>query len=776
MMKSPDELMRENEKLRNRIASLSGAVLRISASLDVDTVLKEIADNARALTGARYAMITVFDDAGQVDYVASGITADRVREMAEWPDGMRLFEHLRKLPSPVRLSNLSGYVGSLGFSTEFITADTFLGTSIRDRDAQTGAFFLGGKEGGQEFTEEDEEVLELFAAQAATAIANARTYRAEQRMRANLEALIDTSPVGVVVIDARAGCLGSINREARRMVAGMLDPGQTVEELLQVVSFRLADGQEIALGEFPLAGLLNDAATLRAEEVELSVRDGRSVTMLINATPIKFEDEAVQSLVVTMQDLGPLQELERQRAEFLSMVSHELRAPLSSVKGLAATVLGDAREVDPAEVRQFFRIIDQQADSMDRLIRDLLDVGRIDTGSLSVDPEPAEVAALVDQARNTFVSGGSRHVLQLDLPEDLPAVMADERRIVQVLNNLLSNAARHSPESTPIRVAAVHEGAEVAISVSDEGRGVAPERLPHLFRKHAAAGGEGQGAGLGLAICKGLVEAHGGRIRAESPGTEQGTRFMFTLPVADEAGGAAPRRARRPRDGDERTNILVVDDDPLTLHYVRDALTTAGYAALVTGDPREVPGLIKTEKPQLVVLDLVLPGVDGIELMESIPELVDIPVVFLSAYGREETIARALEAGAADYIVKPFSPTELTARVRAALRKRSRPDPFVVADLAIDYDKRSVTVGGRQVRLTVTEYELLRVLSVNAGRVMTYESLLRRIWEDREVTDTEPVRTFVKKLRAKLGDAPARPRYIFNERGVGYRMVAPEDR
>ena len=776
-MKSADELMRENEALRNRISSLSGAVLRISASLDVDTVLKEIADNARALTDARYAMITVFDDAGQVDYVASGVTADRVREMAEWPDGVRLFEHLRNLPSPVRLSNLSGYVSSLGFSTEFISADTFLGTSIRHRNTQTGAFFLGGKEGGQEFTEEDEEVLALFAAQAGTAIANARTYRAEQRARANLEALIDTSPVGVVVIDARAGRLVSVNREARRIVAGLLDPGQTVEELLQAVTFRLADGQEIALGEFPLAGLLNDAATLRAEEVELSVGDGRNITMLINATPIKSEGEAVQSLIVTMQDLEPLAELERQRAEFLSMVSHELRAPLSSVKGLAATVLGDSGMVDSGEVRQFFRIIDQQADNMNGLIRDLLDVGRIDTGMLSVDPEPVEVAALVDQARNTFLSGGFRHALYVDLPEDLPEVMADERRIVQVLNNLLSNAARNAPESTPVRIAAEHDGGEVAISVSDEGRGVAPERLPQLFRKHAAAGGEGalgQGAGLGLAICKGLVEAHGGRIRAESPGPGRGARLTFTLPVAYEAGGAVPRRGRFPRDGGERTSVLVVDDDPLTLHYVRDALTAGGYTPVVTGDPQEVPSLLKTKKSQLVVLDLVLPGMDGIELMESIPELADIPVVFLSAYGREETIARALEAGAADYIVKPFSPTELTARVGAALRKRGRPDPFVVGDLAIDYEKRRVTVGGRPVRLTVTEFELLRVLSVNAGRVMTYESLLRQIWGERE--DTEPVRTYVKKLRRKLGEAPANPTYVFNERGVGYRMAAPDDR
>ena len=384
------------------------------------------------------------------------------------------------------------------------------------------------------------------------------------------------------------------------------------------------------------------------------------------------------------------------------MVSHELRAPLSSVKGLAATVLGNPRVVDPAEVRQFFRMIEQQADYMDGIIRDLLDVGRIDTGTLSVDPEPAEVAELVDQARNLFVSGGARHVLEVDLPKDLPAVMADERRIVQVLNNLFSNAARHAAEATPIRVAAEHDGGEVAVSVTDEGRGVEAERLPHLFRKHAGFGdtgvARGGGTGLGLAICKGLVEAHGGRIRAESPGPGRGTRFTFTLPAVDEAGGAggggAPRRSRRPRADGERPGVLVVDDDPLTLHYVRDALVTAGYRPSVTGDPEELSRLIRKRKPQLVVLDLLLPGKDGIELLESVRELGEIPVIFLSAYGREETIARALEAGAADYIVKPFSPTELTARVDAALRKRARPEPFLVADLAIDYEKRRVTVGG----------------------------------------------------------------------------------
>ena len=181
--------------------------------------------------------------------------------------------------------------------------------------------------------------------------------------------------------------------------------------------------------------------------------------------------------------------------------------------------------------------------------------------------------------------------------------------------------------------------------------------------------------------------------------------------------------------------------------------------------------MIRTEKPALVLLDLVLPGADGIELMEQVPELTDLPVIFISAYRRDETIARALELGAADYIVKPFSPTELVARVRAALSRRPESEPFECGELRIRYDRREVTVAGRPVALTATEYELLRVLSLNAGRVVTQRALLRRIWGLRGEKKTEAVRSCVKKLRRKLGDSGSDPTYIFNERGVGYRLV-----
>ena len=296
--------------------------------------------------------------------------------------------------------------------------------------------------------------------------------------------------------------------------------------------------------------------------------------------------------------------------------------------------------------------------------------------------------------------------MTIDLPPDLPRVMADRQRVEQVLNNLLANAARHAPESSPIRIAAERDGVHVAISVADEGRGIPPERLAQLFRKYAGAAGDERGvgtggAGLGLAICKGLVEAHGGRIRAESGGVGLGARFTFTLPLAGEAGArrAAPGRPAS-REGREPDAILVVDDDPQTLRHVRDTLVEAGFSPLVTGDHAELAGIIRAEKPALVLLDLMLPGTDGIELMRTVPELADLPVIFISGYGRDETVARALEAGAADYIVKPFSPTELTARIRAVLRRRADPEPFVLGDLAIDYDRRRVTVAGREVELT----------------------------------------------------------------------------
>ena len=773
-MQDPDGLARENAALKERVTALCAAALHITSTLDVKTVLQEVLDSARSLSSARWGVIATIGGAGQpLDFVASGFTPEDQRQLPELPDGVRIFQHLCNLPEPLRVDDMSAYVREVGLPDNPLFSRPMQVVPMRHRGVLVGGFFLAHEYDAPGFTDQDEELLVLFGAQAAAAVANARAHRDERRARADLEALVETSPVGVVVFDARTGTPKSFNREAVRIVEGLRTPGLPLDALLDQIICRRADGRETAFAQFPIAASLSTGETVRAEEIVLSLPDGRSVAALVNSTPIHAEDGTVASVVVTMQDLAPLDEMERQRAEFLSLVSHELRAPLSAIKGASATVLG-ADLPDPVEMREFFRIVDEQADHMRALIADLLDAGRIETGTLSVSAERTSVVDLVDRARNTFLSAGGRHALQIDLPADVPAVMADRGRILQVLNNLLANAARHSPESSTIQVAAARDGALVAISVSDEGVGIPPGGLAQLFRKHAAAidGERTGGSGLGLAICKGLVEAHGGRIRAESAGVGQGTRVTFTLPVASDHPATSPDPATAtaaPREP-KGERILVADDDPKALRLVRNALTEAGFTPIATADPGEIERLIRTERPHLVLMDLLFPDADGIELMAGIPELSDVPVIFVSAYGRDETIARALEAGAADYLVKPFSSTELIARIRAALRLRLEPEPFRFRDLAIYYDERRATMAGKPLVLTAKEFELLRVLSSNVGRVATYDALRRQVWDGRGHAKPPLVRTFVKKLRQKLGDDPANPAYILNERGVGYRM------
>ena len=789
-MEQADDQAREIAELRDRLSRLSQASLRINESLDFDTVLQGVLDSACSLTGARYAVITLLDESGQVqDFVTSGLTAEEHRRFTDLPEGMMFFQYLSNIQEPLRLRDFHSHIRSLGLP-EFqppmavSTPLPFLAAPIRHLGESVGAFYVGEKD--VEFTPEDEEILVMFASQAALVIANARRHRDEQRARADMETLVNTTPVGVLVFDAKTGGVTSVNREARRIVSGLHMPDGSAEQLLDMLTFRRADGREISLEKFPLAQALSTGETVRAEEIVIEVPGGGSVTTLVNATPIRSEEGEVVSVVVTLQDMTPLEEMERLRAEFLGMVSHELRTPLTSIKGSAATLTEAASDLDPAEMLQFFRIIGEQADYMRDLIGDLLDVARIETGELSVAPAPAEVATLVDEARSRFQSGGGRSNLRIDLSPELPLVMADGRRIIQVLNNLLTNAARHSHESSAIGVAAVREGYHVAVSVTDEGRGIAAERLPHLFRKFSRIDGEDRrrdiaGSGLGLAICKGIVEAHGGRIWAESDGPGLGARFTFTIPVAGDAAAGVPRLSdRRERAERERTRILAVDDDPQALRHIRDALARAGYEPIVTGDPQEALSQVEANAPHLVLLDLMLPGTDGIELMGNILDMADVPVIFLSAYGQEETIARAFEKGADDYVVKPFSPTELVARIKAALRKREAPEraepsePYVLGELAIDYAERRVTLAGRPVQLTAIEYGLLFELSANAGRVMTYDRLLRRVWGLRGSGDSRRVRTAAKQLRRKLGDDANNPTYILNEPRVGYRMPKGE--
>ena len=242
-----------------------------------------------------------------------------------------------------------------------------------------------------------------------------------------------------MLFDARAGIPVSYNREAARIIARLRKPDEPLERLLQIMTVRREDGRNINLEELQFTGALMDGETVRAEEIVLHTPDGRRVAMLLNATPIRSEKGEVESYVVTMQDMVPLEERVRRRGAFLAAVSQELRTPLTSIKGSASALIKSGASLDLAEASQFHRIIDEQADHMQGLISDLLDLGRIEAGALSIAPRPSDLATLVDLAGTTFSVSGGRGAIRVDLPRGLPRVMADRRRIVQVLATLLDN-------------------------------------------------------------------------------------------------------------------------------------------------------------------------------------------------------------------------------------------------------------------------------------------------------------------------------------------------
>ncbi len=481
--------------------------------------------------------------------------------------------------------------------------------------------------------------------------------------------------------------------------------------------------------------------------------------------------------------MTPLEEAKRQTTEFLRRVSRELLGPLTSIKGSAAALLDSSYPLDPAETRQLLRIIDEQADQMHHLINDLVDITQLEAGALTVIPEPTDVGILVGWAREAVIGEGTRNGIEVDLAPDLPRVMADQRRMFQVLRDLLTNASEPTSESSTIRVGVSQQGGYVVISVEDEGRDILATRQPEEFSRTDGMykGMWNRKDGLGLAICKGVVEAHGGRMLAESGESGRGSRFTITIPLAPRTGDGVQVPADRRLPGRDYAPILAVNDDPQADRYIRGILSQAGFPAVVTALPSEVEYLLYTKRPRLVVVDLTPPWTDGLDLMGRINLISDAPVIILAGHGSGENMKRAFELGAADYVVKPFTPTELVARVTAALRRRSTGnqapplEPYLFGDLSINYSERLVAITGRPVKLKPTEYKLLFELSIAGGHVLSLDQLAVLVWGPLNFGDHRMlIRTHVKEIRKKLGDDARRPTYIFTEHRTGYRMPKPE--
>ena len=798
-MTEEEALRNEIEDLKDRLVRLSQASISIFETPDPEAVFQEVVQSASRLTGAQYGALLTFNASDGVgDFYTYGISREQREHMPQSPQGLGLLGYMNKVRSPVRVKDMASHTESVGLPENHPPMTTFLGVPLYHRDEHVGNLYLTEKEGGQEFTPEDELVASMFAAQAASIIAITRRYEAEHRAKGDLETLLDISPTAVTVFDARIGEITFMNQECRRILGAMGILDEEIERLYELLRFTSSDGRDIPFVDLPGTRTLQTGETVRAEEIVVHLPDGTAVTTLVNCAPLFSETGEIVSVMSVIQDMTPLEDLERQRSEFLGLVTNELRTPLTTIKGSTVALKSVLEAKASTESIQLLRIIDQQTDLMRSQVNSLTELTQIETGSLSLAVEPTDVAGLIEGSCREYLRDHVATAIQLDTPDGLPTVMADRHHINQVLHNLLRQAARHSDESVPVKVSASIGDIHVSISVAARGSFAPAEArpspfkdtdAPQLFKRLSQAQNRAMdlsshGEGLAFAYCRGVVEAHGGRIKTEVDEEEGWMTLTFTLQSVEEEEGILVPEVQETFDEPlpslaERTQILVSIDDTRLLTSVRRVLLGAGYDSVPTSGLAEVEQLASSGGEKLILLDIVGREEECFRTLRRTGNSLNVPTIVLCDRDDEEYVVRAFEMGADGYMVKPFSPSELIARIKATLRRLNGGGEtvdkslFQLGDVKINYYERTVTVSGQQLQLTATEYRLLTELSSSAGRILTQDELLERVWGAEYAGEPQLLRSYIKTLRQKLGDSAKSPSYIFTEHGIGYRMAKP---
>jgi len=394
----------------------------------------------------------------------------------------------------------------------------------------------------------------------------------------------------------------------------------------------------------------------------------------------RIEQERARLLKVEQRARAQAEEANRIKDEFLATVSHELRTPLNAILGWASLLRGG--EMDDAEIDRALETIERNASAQNRLIEDLLDVSRIITGKLRLERQTVDLASVIEAALEAArpAAEGKQITLESNLDSQVVKVFADPQRLQQIVWNLLSNAVKFTPRGGSVEVELRERESQIEISVSDTGQGIGPDFLPYVFDRFRQAEGSTArkhgGLGLGLAIVRHLVELHGGKVTADSPGEGRGATFTVNLPIpsAPIEAPLTPKAVATEDEDDsqllahapslEGLRVLVVDDEPDARDLLAVVLRQRG--AMVTTSDSAIAALetLNAHPFDILISDIQMPGVDGYELIRRLRAREAgrskyIPAVALTAHVRPKDRARALAAGFQMHVSKPVSAAEL---------------------------------------------------------------------------------------------------------------------
>ena len=504
----------------------------------------------------------------------------------------------------------------------------------------------------------------------------AERYRNEENQR--LMTLFEQAPGILAVLRGPDHVFEITNQSYMQLIGHRGLIGKTAREALPEVAdqgfFELLD-QVYQSGQ-PFVG---HAVPLRVQREANGPLEERFVDFVYQ--PIRGPKGDVEGIFVEGSDVTVRKRVEdelraanRQKDQFLAMLAHELRNPLAPIT--TAAQLLQRGTLDPQRARHASDIIVRQAEHMTDLVNDLLDVSRVTRGLAEIEKEDLDITSVVHGAVEQVrpLLDMKRHELKLELWQQPLHVSGDRTRLVQVVSNILNNAAKYTPSGGKIVLRVRSEGGEAVISVCDNGQGIDPQVLPYIFDLFTQAErtpdrSQG-GLGIGLALVKSLVALHGGRVAAYSEGANRGSEFVIRLPLLQ----SAPGDERAPDEADTHegpVRVLVVDDNADAAQMLATLLEAHGHAVSVEYDGTGGLARAVRERPEVMLLDIGLPDIDGHELarrLRASPETAHATLVALTGYGQSDDRERAYEAGFDRHMVKPADLSELL-RILAAVRE-----------------------------------------------------------------------------------------------------------
>ncbi len=596
--------------------------------------------------------------------------------------------------------------------------------------------------------------------------------QALHREKAQLQALVENLPAGLVLVDR----LGNV---------AYLNPG--LSNLLQVEGDALLGAsytslfsqlEQRALEPEATRQALNRAITALGERptVDIALAEARETYLQIDFFSVWDQQGSQQGWGAAFREVADGQDDVSWKLEMLSILARHLRIPLLRLKEQSSELLSQAEDLSLEQADEFIRTTEPSLEVILNQVERGLELARLELGRVQLRPEAVSPSALIQQAVERAASALGEREIILDLPASLPQVRVDPVRVEAVLFDLLQNAARFSPAAGAIKVAAVGRGPMVELSVTDDGPGVPDEQQADIFETYQSSDPELESPGFSLFLSRRVVEAHGGRIWVESPVAESdhGARFAFTLPRMPESATPISRRLRRAsRPTASGRRVWIIEEDPELVAQLRTLLDEAGYQGEAVAADIDVQEIGSSGLPDLVLIDLGVRSRERLALCRALRRQSDLPILVLVSHSSQEDLLAVVDAGADDYVLKPFQHAELMARIHALLQPGEIPgsdgdDEMLNIDgLRIDVDARQVWRNNQPVALTPTEFDLLAYLAQHRGQVLTHSQLVDQVWEPGEGS-RHSLFVHISRLRKKLEVDPAHPRLLVTRWGIGY--------